>query len=157
MNLIQMFTRCPQARVVAWGNLEDFDLEFRTFANVVPSKGQKVPVVVWEITEGCEERLDRYEGISRGLYKKEQMRIKLTVVAPNVVLLVDNIIENGVEALIYVMNEDKCLEKPPSESYYRLIVQGYLQNGLSDFSPLLQAALKSGITIEDSMYNRIDF
>ena len=108
----QMRYRCPGARPVAKSWLHDYRLVFQgmplnAHANVIPEKGQKVPVAVWEITAANEKALDRYEGVKGGYYTKEYFTIEV----------------NGemVEALIYIM----C----PRD--YNIPAAGYLDHGLA--------------------------
>ena len=128
MNIAQMKHRCPKARVIGNGELADHRLIFRGnlggVANVEPSEGHKVPVVLWTITAGCEQALDRYEGYPR-LYTKDLVTIKTA--------------DGEVEAMIYVMCEEyKKLAAMPSDYYFSVIWQGYKDNGLKT-KPLLKA------------------
>lgn len=110
----QMSNRCPGARPVAKSWLHDYRLVFQgmplnAHANVIPEKGQKVPVVVWEISAANEKALDRYEGVKGGYYTKEYFTIEV----------------NGemVEALIYIMcPRDFNL---PCDIYLETIAYGY--------------------------------
>ena len=83
----QMRYRCPGARPVAKSWLHDYRLVFQgmplnAHANVIPEKGQKVPVVVWEITAANEKALDRYEGVKGGYYTKEYFTIAVAQRSP---------------------------------------------------------------------------
>lgn len=110
----QMRYRCPGARPVAKSWLRDYRLVFQgmplnAHANVVPEKGHKVPVAVWEISAANEKALDRYEGVKGGYYTKEYFTIEV----------------NGemVEALIYIMcPRDYNI---PAAGYLETIVEGY--------------------------------
>ena len=110
----QMRYRCPGARPVAKSWLHDYRLVFQgmplnAHANVIPEKGQKGPVVVWEISAANEKALDRYEGVKGGYYTKEYFTIEV----------------NGemVEALIYIMcPRDYNI---PAAGYLETIVEGY--------------------------------
>ena len=67
LNLVQMKHRCPTARLIGTGVLNDYELQFRgqpdhSFATVEPKKGGSVPVGLWEIRSEDEDRLDLYEG-----------------------------------------------------------------------------------------------
>lgn len=110
----QMRHRCPGARPVAKSWLHDYRLVFQgmplnAHANVIPEKGQEVPVVVWEISAANEKALDRYEGVRAGYYTKEYFTIE-----------VDG---EMVEALIYIMcPRDFNL---PSDGYLETIAYGY--------------------------------
>ena len=132
MNLEQMSVRCPEAKVIGTGVLEDYKLTFRGIykgvANIEPCKGKEVPIVLWEITEDCEMALDMYEGYPR-LYEKREVKVK---------------IGNKVKkTMVYVMTEEYT-NKPslPTDYYYNVIAKGYQDNGL-DLEPLKQALLES--------------
>jgi hypothetical protein len=62
MNLEQMKYRCPTAKVVGTAMLENWRLIFNNVASVERSKGDRVPVLVWEIQPLDEKALDAYEG-----------------------------------------------------------------------------------------------
>ena len=66
MNLAQMEYRCPNARLLGTAILENWRLMFRRrrrpVATIEPEAGCNVPVVLWEITDACEDSLDEYEG-----------------------------------------------------------------------------------------------
>nr|WP_307989842.1 gamma-glutamylcyclotransferase family protein [uncultured Niameybacter sp.] len=127
MNLEQMGYRCPQARVIGTGTLKGYRLTFRGatrgVANIEPCIEGEVPIVLWEITEECEEALDRYEGYPH-LYIKENVQI------------------GKHQAMAYVMNEQYWhMPALPSGTYLNTIVQGYTDNGI-DLEPLKQAHLE---------------
>lgn len=113
----QMAYRCPGARVVARSWLRDHKLEFRgaaynAHATVVPMRGYKVPVLIWELTPSDEAALDRYEGVRGGYYTKETYYIE---------------VEGKLEqALIYIM----CPRRVgiPTSDYYHTIEKGYLES-----------------------------
>lgn len=120
MNLEQMRYRCPAAKVIGTGIVRDHRLTFRGnsrgVANIEAQKGKNVQVVLWEITEACEEALDVYEGYPR-LYKKKTIEVET-----------DNKIK---KVMVYVM--DKKYEKMPAipTSYYlSTIAEGYADNGI---------------------------
>lgn len=56
--------RCPDASVMGPVTLEGWELLFRRggFATIAPKEGEKVHGLLWSITPGCEQSLDRYEG-----------------------------------------------------------------------------------------------
>lgn len=111
----QMKRRCPEARLVGTGWLMDYELEFRGAATVVPKPGTQVPVVLWEITELNEERLDVCEGVQHGVYHKETVTVEL----------------NGkpVTGMLYVKNGGSIF--PPKEGYAKRMLLGYQQHGLN--------------------------
>ena len=124
LNLEQMASRCPTARVAGASLLTGHRLLFRgaragAVATVEPFEEGSVPVLVWEITPADEAALDRYEGFPF-LYRKERMRVKL----------------NGktVTAMIYIMNVEMpvgCYRPlgQPGAHYYSVILDGYKDAG----------------------------
>ncbi|MCC0567355.1 gamma-glutamylcyclotransferase [Brevibacillus borstelensis] len=142
LNIDQMKRRCPESFVVGSGLIEDYELEFRYFANIIQSPGHHVPVIIWSISQKDERALDHYEGVANGLYYKETLKVRL-----------DGEDENGhvseIDAMAYVM--DTAENRPtqaPSLSYYEIVRQGYLQNDL-EIRPLAVAAIKAGAKFDD--------
>jgi len=126
MNIEQMSRRCPTAVVVGHTMLENWKLVFNGVATVERSKGDSVPVVVWDIKPKDEAALDIYEGYPQ-MYRKEVRRIKLD--------------GKLVNAMIYVMNCGRL--SPPSEGYYQTILSGYKSAGF-DTKILEHAAEQAG-------------
>ena len=118
LNLSQMALRCPTARVYAAGYINNWELLYRgsvtnSHATIGRKKGSQVPVLVWEIQELDEHRLDIYEGYPRYYYKQN--------------IMVD-IGHRKKKAMVYIMNP---LRRPgyPSPYYIEVIRQGYIDNG----------------------------
>lgn len=128
MNILQMGTRCPAAEKICTGILKDYRLDFRGggVATVIPEAGAEVPIVLWEITKGCEKVLDVYEGFPR-LYVKKNIEVET---------------EYGlVMAMAYVMEESHSrFASRPSLGYYNVIREGYEQNHIDPRA--LECALK---------------
>lgn len=139
LHIPQMKRRCPNARIIGKGIIQDFELEFRGVANIKPSPGLTVPVVVWSISESDELELDRYEGVAHGLYRKEMTEVMLELGAK----------EGGnntksIQAMVYLMNVDESRPiAPPSPFYYEVIREGYMHHGIHP-RPLAVAAILSG-------------
>ena len=114
LNLEQMKHRCPDSRVIGTAMLQDYELEFRGVATIVPKKGSAVPVLVWEISPQDEANLDKYEGFPF-MYRKEEYEIDL----------------NGqtITGMAYVMNGGQICS--PGLGYQRVIAQGYHENHLN--------------------------
>ncbi|MED1746649.1 gamma-glutamylcyclotransferase family protein [Brevibacillus borstelensis] len=143
LNIDQMKRRCPESFVVGLGVIEGYELEFRYFANIIKSQGHQVPVVIWSISDKCLRALDHYEGVANGLYYKETLKVKLEGVGG----------ENGhgseIDAMVYIMNATVNRPiQPPSLSYYEIVRQGYLQNGL-EIRSLAVAAIKAGAKFDE--------
>ena len=131
LNRDQMEWRCPTANPIAVSCLNDYKLVFQgryhgAHANVIPSEGDSVPVVVWEITPEDERALDRYEGVAGGYYTKEYMKVEV----------------NGKmeEAIIYILTPHGY--GIPRDFYLEVIVQGYRDFNL-DARPLNRAVIEA--------------
>lgn len=128
MNLEQMKRRCPKAKVIGKGELMGYKITFRGkeagVANVEQSSQERVPIVLWAITQECERALDRYEGYPR-LYKKELVTIATA--------------DGEQTAMVYVMaKEYEKMPAMPSDYYFEIIRQGYQDNGINT-APLTEA------------------
>lgn len=72
-----MRRRCPNARAIGAGHLNDFRLKFNnvadidkfTYPEIESAWYSEAPVVIWEITPDCEKALDRFESFP-SLYRK---------------------------------------------------------------------------------------
>ena len=126
MNLEQMKYRCPNAVLLGTAVIENWRLMFRRkhrpVATIEKKAGCSVPVVLWEITEECEDSLDVYEGFPI-LYTKVDVPVEF----------------NGklLNAMAYVMTPGHELGRPHSD-YYNTILQGYRDNNI-DPAPLDEA------------------
>ena len=128
MNIEQMKKRCAKAKVVGKGELLGYKLTFRGgrtgVANVERCDRKRVPIVLWEITKECERALDIYEGFPT-LYTKEVVGIAT--------------VEGEQTAMLYVMAKQyEDMPAMPSEHYFEIIRQGYMDNGIST-APLMEA------------------
>ena len=121
INLGQMAYRCPTAEKVSTGFVENYELEFRRVANIVPKQDSKVPVLVWELKPEDEKNLDRYEGFPH-MYRKETIPVKIG--------------DKEFNGMVYIMNYGE--PQPPPRDYYQGIAEGYEANGM-DTAPLREA------------------
>lgn len=81
LNLMQMAKRCPDAKTVGTGLLEDYELQFRgrkdnAFATIEQKAGKQVPVLLWQISDRDEKRLDQYEGYPL-FYGKQMVEVEI--------------------------------------------------------------------------------
>ena len=106
----QMQDRCPGHRRVGSGVLKGYRwiITANGYASIVPSPADVVWGFVYELTEGHEQALDLYEGVAKGLYRKEM----LTVVV------------NDKEHLCLVYVASTKEEGPPRPEYIATINQG---------------------------------
>lgn len=115
----RMHRCCPTAKPMAVATLKDHQLVFQDSAhgvnaNVIPMKGQEVPVVIWELPEEDEHCMDVDQWVGYGSCTKEYMDIE-----------VDG---KMLQALIYVM--DPGPHGVPTDRYLRPMVDGYNNFGL---------------------------
>ena len=117
LNLRGMKSRCPTADVVGKATLKDYQLLFRNgLATVEPKPGAEVPVLVWDIQPGDEQRLDHYEGWP-SLYRKENVTVEMD--------------GKPVGAMVYIMNGGHRIS-PPSNYYLDTIQEGYQSAGFDE-------------------------
>ncbi len=119
-NVDRMKQRCPKAKLIGKGILENYRLTFRGrhkgVANIEPSKGKLVEVVLWEITKACERELDLYEAFPE-LYIKETVEV-----------IIDG---KPKKAMVYIMaSQYTNMAATPMESYYSTIAKGYEENNI---------------------------
>ena len=120
LNIPQMRSRCPDARIVGTAELPGWRLMYKgsksgNYLTIEQAEGHKVPVAVWAVSESDERSLDSYEGFPTFYYKKE-----LTVTLHEA--------ENGrsreVKAFVYIMHGDRKLGLPRADYVERCTV-GY--------------------------------
>ncbi len=126
INMRQMKQRCPSAEFYAKAILREYQLAFPLFsekwgggvAGICSKKGGHVEGVVYEMSEEDLKKLDKFEGVDKGLYH----RIKVKV-----------IIENGssLETWTYSPNSDDKSSFPPSIKYIETICEGAKEHNLS--------------------------
>lgn len=83
-------------------------------ANIKPDPDGDVKGVIYLVTESQLSKLDRYEGVGRGVYKREQVNVE----------------SQGklLPAITYVMVRELCRLKP-SDDYLDLILKGLEEHG----------------------------
>ena len=79
----RMHRCCPTAKPMAVATLHDHQLVFQesthgVHANVIPAKGQEVPVVIWEIPEEDARCMDVDQWVEYGGCTKEHMDIEVS-------------------------------------------------------------------------------
>jgi hypothetical protein len=137
LNLAQMEHRCPDARIVGKGVVQNYGIKYRgsktgAYATIIKEKGKTVPVLVWSISGQDERNLDIYEGFPRFYYKK-QVTVQM---------------ENGkrIRAMAYIMF-DAAKPGIPSDYYIRTILEGYIANKL-DINVLLASLDENDMEVE---------
>lgn len=137
LDLHQMKRRCPTARRLAVGFVEDWTMVFchmdgQAYATIRPAKEDHVPVLLWKIDDEAEKALDIYEAYPQ-LYYKAELPVRFA----------DG---SCVSAMIYIMNPGS---QPgiPSSRYIKSIYQGYLDNKLEP-DCLARYCRRSGFPME---------
>lgn len=118
MSSEELRAHCPNAAFVSIAQLADYRLDFTRYAerrkggvaDVVPSPGDDVWGVLYDIPERDLPALDRKEGVARGAYRRED---------------VDPELASGerVRAMVYVVI-DKEPSQAPGEHYLGLLLTG---------------------------------
>ena len=111
MAVDQMEVRCPEAKVVGTAILNGWQLRFKRYATIEPNPNANTPVLVWEISERDEKRLDRYEGFP-SLYFKKDLEVN--------VLPTDGGDPVAVTAMVYIMDEAYTCAAPFPDYYMAL-------------------------------------
>jgi gamma-glutamylcyclotransferase (GGCT)/AIG2-like uncharacterized protein YtfP len=114
LNQEQMRARCPDSRPMFTAILPSYRLVFAGWsrqwrggvASVVPIRGDRVRGAIYEVTEQCLRRLDRYEA--------GYQRLKVTVLGED---------DEPIEAVTYV-KKGQLEETRPSKEYLAVIQQG---------------------------------
>jgi len=125
-NQEEMSYRCPGARALGRAVLPGYRLEFKSFATIVPSPRESVEGVLWTITDSDESALDMLEGYPE-FYDKKTVSVEH-----------DN---QSYIAMTYIMGSREE-GYAPSDSYYRMVSEGYQAFGLSQHQ-LLDAKNRS--------------
>ena len=127
MSLKQMKVRCPGARYIGAGWLEDARLEYYRHATVESAPGQSVPAAVWEIGPAEEALLDEYEDYP-GYYLKTTMAVCM----PD---------GSRIEGMVYVMRRIEPVM--PGEAYVAGIEDAYRELGFgTEVAAVLDPALE---------------
>lgn len=127
LNKRQMRVRCQYARPLGKFMLTDARLVFRGVLDVEYWPGEKVPCALWSVNKSDIAALDRYEGVSGGLYYKERGIVIKYLGKPR-------------NTLMYLMRSEGIF--PPSQQYVNTIRKGYKDFGL-DKTKLNEAIARS--------------
>ncbi|MAI46699.1 MAG: gamma-glutamylcyclotransferase [Hyphomicrobiaceae bacterium TMED74] len=74
----QMQRRCPGARAVGRGKLDDWQLIFNTrgAANIVPKQGELIYGALWRFLPHHVGLMDLWEGVAHGVYRRAWVRVE---------------------------------------------------------------------------------
>lgn len=114
MNKKIMQFRCPDAKLLGTGELENFRLMFKgempySYATIEEWNGFKVPYVLWEITLEDEKKLDKFEGFPIH-YQKRSAVLEFC--------------NEKIIAMFYQKDEKQSVN-PPMTHYYAALVESY--------------------------------
>ena len=118
LNVEQMKTRCPYAKVIGTALIADYHLLFRgsktgSYLTIEPKADCCVPVAVWEVTALDEKNLDRYEGFPN-FYYKQDFRLAVRTESG----------EKELDTFAYIMHENRPVGIPTG-SYMMTCLEGY--------------------------------
>lgn len=134
LNLRQMRSRCPGAKLVGYAYLADYRLVFRGsgsgyYLSIEPAYGRMVPCGVFTITPSDEQKLDRYEGFPR-FYRKKEIPVFLNALDGD---------SRTVSAMFYYLPKS-CPVGFPATHYIQTCKEGYRDCGFDE------EALRTAIT-----------
>ena len=120
LNVRQMMTRCPDAKILGTAALQGWELLFKgsktgSYLTIEKCRGGSVPVAIWEVSERDERALDRYEGFPSFYYKKD-IRIRYRGIQSGKA--------RTVNAFIYIMHEERPVGIP-TLWYMQTCLRGY--------------------------------
>ena len=72
----QMARRCPGNEFFATGNIVDYRLTLTFYADIEPDLGKMTPCALYLLSPDDEKRLDGYEGVAGGCYRKIEVAVK---------------------------------------------------------------------------------
>ena len=112
---------------IGTGKIKGYELLFRgsktgSYLTIEPKSHSYVPVLVWEVTQQDELRLDRYEGYPV-FYRKESIEIPVTPLSGGKAKMLTG--------FVYLMDESHPLGKPYAW-YYEVCRKGYERFGFDE-------------------------
>jgi len=123
LNLEQMAKRCPGAVPIGSATLKGYKLIFNYYASIENTNDNRRVVRggLWYINKIHEAKLDRYEGVNKGLYYKKQIIIEFK--------------GYEVSALTYIMGNRSNLEgENPTLTYLDVCIKGYKDFNLPEIN-----------------------
>lgn len=127
MKLIQIKSRCLEAKKIGSGRLNGYEICFprkspsrqgKGVASICEKAGGHVEGVVFELIDSDLNRLDEYEGVPKSYIRK-----------PVMILMNDG---GEIVAETYVANTMEGAPFKPSKAYMGTIIEGAIENMLSD-------------------------
>jgi gamma-glutamylcyclotransferase (GGCT)/AIG2-like uncharacterized protein YtfP len=108
-NIEDMRHRCPNAMPLGEYVLQDYQLVFRSVADIEFKKGSSVKGAVWSITKDCEEALDFFEGYPSFYIKK----------------CFHKIYDGRPQSFMFYTMVDQTYRAAPRNSYLNILKEGY--------------------------------
>ena len=125
----QMIRRCPQSKKLGVARLRGYRwiISASGYASVVKSMADEVEGVLFEISPSDEDSLDRYEGVSSGEYRKEDLRVLHDEEEKVALVYVDPITEEGTPKKEYIQRINSGLaDVKLSEGYVTRYVRKFI-------------------------------
>ncbi len=129
MDVETMAARCPDAKFLGTGILENYRLMFKgempySYATIEQWKGYQVPFVLWDISAADEKNLNRYEGYPKH-YQKRTVEIEF----------------GGAQIKAMYYHKPEVLKvNPPMTHYYSALAKSYETHGFD--MKILEAAFE---------------
>lgn len=117
----RMLARCPGARLFSTAVLPDYRLVERLYADIEEAPGNAVYGVLWRITDEDRHRLDRCEGVAKGIYTRSTFCVQCG--------------QRFYRVFTYMMTPEARRQRdgiPYPEEYRRIGSAGVRQHGLPD-------------------------
>lgn len=127
MKLVQMKSRCPEAKKIGIGRLDGYEICFprksssrqgKGVPSICEKAGAHVEGVLFELTDSDLNRLDEYEGVPNSYIRK------------SVTILMND--GGEIVAETYVANTMEGAPFKPSKTYMGTIIEGAIENSLSE-------------------------
>jgi gamma-glutamylcyclotransferase (GGCT)/AIG2-like uncharacterized protein YtfP len=118
-NIGEMTYRCPGAVCVGSGRIANYQLVFRTHADIERSEDGVIYGVVWKITDRCEQSLDVLEGYPY-YYDKKEFVVELDRPHGDITHII---------AMAYQMT-DQSYYAPPNKRYLDCLMEGYVSHNV---------------------------
>ncbi len=119
MDDAQMAKRCRNYQYISTAILHNhqFIINSRGVASIVPKHGEIVYGVIWALSDEDVKRLDRYEGVSSGFYRKESLPVTMPNFLP-------------IDMLVYMAVDSE--HGKPRPGYLENIIASAVKLGLPD-------------------------
>lgn len=109
-------------KVVTKAKIEDYKLafkkynSFKSYLTIEKSNNSYVEVLIYDITDEDILKLDEYEDVANGLYRKDFIKL--------------DILGKESECLVYIMNENSTIYIPQND-YFMCVYDAYLELGFN--------------------------